>query len=104
VHRASLEKTREVLSCFVNLSLKTTSKFLEEKVGDAPSVNHAAEIAEFNSAKKAVDRDLGRLLSSIPTQEAGVVFSVHYSDINGLSRLENNILAHEISEYLGKTH
>jgi hypothetical protein len=29
------------------------------------------------------------------------VYSIHYADINGLSQLEKNILAHEISEYFG---
>lgn len=83
-------------------AVTTTSTFLEKKTGDGPSVNHAAEVAEFNSAKKAIDRDLGYLLSSSPDPATDVVYSVHYSDINGLSRLENNILAHEISEYLCK--
>jgi hypothetical protein len=39
----------------------------------------------------------------MPIRGYVIVYSVHYSDINGLSRLENNILAHEISEYFGKT-
>jgi hypothetical protein len=40
----------------------------------------------------------------MPVRGDVIVYSVHYSDINGLSRLENNILAHEISEYFGKTN
>jgi hypothetical protein len=81
---------------------RTTSTFQEKKTGKGPSIIHAVEVAEFNSAKRAVDKDLSHLLNSRPNLGTGVVYSVHYSDINGLSRLENNILAHEISEYLGK--
>ena len=66
-----------------------------------PSVSHEFGILEFNSAKEALNKDLDHILSTRP-KETGVVYSVHFSDINGLSRLENNILAHEITEYLGK--
>lgn len=82
----------------------TASSFQEKKTRSGPSVAHAEGVAEFNSAKKAIDRDLGYLLDAEPSQVTNVVYSVHYSDVNGLSRLENNILAHEISVYLGKKH
>ncbi len=63
---------------------------------------HAIETAEFDSAKSAIDRDLSHLLQSGASLGNDVVYSVHYSDINGLSRLENNILAHEISGFFSK--
>lgn len=69
-------------------------------MGEAPSVVHGSGTAEFKSAKIAIDKDLGHILGAGPL-DTGLVYSVHYSDINGLSRLENNILAHEISEYIG---
>lgn len=83
--------------------MRTTSTFHERKTGNRPSVIHSIGAAEFNSAKRAIDRDMGHLLNSRPNPGTDIVYSVHYSDINGLSRLENNILAHEISEYLGKS-
>lgn len=80
----------------------TTSTFHEEKTGDSPSVMHAVDVAKFKSAKSAIDKDLSHLLNSKEvTTESDLVYSIHFSDINGLSRLENNILAHEISGYLG---
>jgi len=81
--------------------MRATSTFHEQKTGNSPTVIHGLEIAEFNSAKSAVDKDLSSLLGSKPPAGSDLVYSVHCSDINGLSSLENNILAHEISEYLG---
>ena len=101
--RASLGKTKTLLEHFIESGSWANSTFLEEKTGNRPSVDHACEVFEFSSAKKAIDRDLGGLLSSVSHPEKDVVYFVHYSDTNGLSKLENNILAHEISEYLGKT-
>lgn len=101
--RASLEKTRSLLEHFIISSSWTNSTFHEEKIGNGPSVDHACEVVEFSSAKKAIDRDLGGLLSSVSKPEVDVVYAVHYSNTNGLSKLEDNILAHEISEYFSKT-
>lgn len=101
MYRASFEKTKALLEQFVKAAATTTSTFHEKKIGSGPSVVHAVEVAEFKSARKAIDRDLSHLLSSRPRLAGDVVYSVHYSDINGLSRLENNILAHEVFEYLG---
>jgi dihydroxyacetone kinase len=88
-----------LLEHFAKFATETTSTF-HEKMGNVPSIAHEDGISKFNSAKEALDKDLGNLLGS-KTVESDVVYSVHFSDINGLSRLENNILAHEISEYLG---
>ncbi|KAG9231403.1 dhal domain-containing protein [Amylocarpus encephaloides] len=99
--KISFEKTQELLQHFVKSAARTTSKFHETKSGNGPSVIHAVEVAEFNSAKIAVEKDLSQLLSSRPTS-GDVVYSIHCSDINGLSRLENNILVHEIFEYLAQ--
>jgi inorganic pyrophosphatase len=88
------------LEHFATSSTSTTSIFQEKKTAKGPSVAYALEIAEFSSAKSAVDKDLTNLLGTKPPG-GDLVYSVHYSDINGLSRLENNILAHEIFEFLG---
>jgi hypothetical protein len=103
VGRASLEKTKTLLGHFMKSGTWTNSTFLEEKTGNSPSVDHACDIVEFDSAKNAIDRDLGGLLNSSPNPKTDVIYSVHYSDTNGLSKLENNILAHEISQHLGET-
>ncbi|KAH6673700.1 dhal domain-containing protein [Halenospora varia] len=97
--KASFKNVQKLLEHFVKSVARTTSKFHEKKIGNGPSVVHAVEVAEFNSAKKAVDKDLGHLLGSRPPKGEDVVYSVHISDVNGLSRLENNILVHEVSEY-----
>ena len=97
----SLEKTQALLEHFANSAVTTTSKFHKEKTGSKPSVIHGLAISEFNSAKLAVDKDLGNLLGSRESEKDELVYSVHYSNINGLSQLESNILANEISEYLG---
>jgi hypothetical protein len=99
--RLSLEKTQVLLEHFADSGVTTTSTFHEKKTENGPSVAHGLEIAEFNSAKSAVDKDLRSLLGSRPSVSGDLIYSVHYADINGLSRLENNILAHEISDYLG---
>ena len=102
MYRESFDKTKALLEHFIKSAARTTSKFHEKKTRNGPSVQHAVEIAEFNSAKAAIEKDLGHLLSSRPALGGDVVYSVHFADINGLSRLENNILAHEISEYFGE--
>lgn len=75
----------------------------EQKTGNAASIVHAAGIAEFNSAKAAIDKDISHLLSSNAAQVENAIYSVHFADINGLSRLESNILIHEISDYFGES-
>ncbi|KAF8849982.1 Dak phosphatase [Acephala macrosclerotiorum] len=100
--KASFEKTRVLLEHFVKSAARTNSAFHEKKTGNGLSVIHAVETAEFSSAKRSIDKDLGHLLSSRPPRGDDLVYSVHYSDVNGLSRLENNILAHEVSEYFAK--
>ena len=91
-----------MLEQFVKAAVETTSTFQETKDGNRPSVAHAVGIAEFHSAKAAVNRDLEHLLGSKQLSGEHAVYSVHFSDLNGLSKLENNIIAHEISAYLCK--
>ena len=91
-----------MLEHFIKAAVETTSTFQETRTGKQPSVAHAIEVAEFSSAKEAVDRDLEHLLSSGLSAGENAVYSVHFSDLNGLSKLENNILAHEISVHLCK--
>ncbi|CZT49048.1 uncharacterized protein RSE6_09830 [Rhynchosporium secalis] len=102
--RASLDKIEALLGHFVKSSANTTSRFHTQKCENTPSVAHGLDMVAFNSAKGSIDRDLSNLLVSSSSDGNGKVYSIHYSDINGLSRLENNIIAHEISEYLAKNN
>ncbi len=97
----SLDKTQSLLEHFIKSATDTTSIFHEQKSGNVPAVAHDVDIVTFSSAKQSIDKDLTSLLTSNATAARDLVYSVHYADINGLSRLENSILAHEISEFLG---
>jgi hypothetical protein len=80
----------------------TTSTFHKDKTGNRPSVIHGVDTAGFESVNTAIEKDLGLLLTPETSLGTNFVYSVHYSDINGLSNLESNILAHEISIYFCK--
>jgi hypothetical protein len=114
----------------LHYSATTSSIFYDEKSEGSLSVAQARGVAgldrendegphflptglvNFDSAKKAMEIDLDRLLSAKPSSNwtegskldvnGSMVYSVHLSDINGLSRLESSILANEISDYFGK--
>ena len=90
-----------MLKHFLKHGARTSSFFNSKKSGSLPAVIHAIEVADFSSAKSAIQRDVSHLLSSRPSTASGgdVVYSVHFADLNGLARLEKDILAHEISEY-----
>ncbi len=90
----------ELLKIFLKTATNTTSTFNLEKTGANPSVIHAGSSASFVSAKVAVEKDLVHVLRAHTAKEGPVVYSIHYSDINGLARLENYLLAHEISTYM----
>lgn len=81
-------------------SVKISSTFNRLKSGQSPTLAHESGLACFESAKAALDKDMSLLLSKGKIEQ-GNIYSIHFSAINGLSRLEINILAHEISEYTG---
>ena len=54
----------------------------------------------YEEAKDAIARDLQHVLTPHASTGRNVTYSVHYSDVNGLSRLENYILGYEIADYL----
>jgi hypothetical protein len=89
-----------MLERFTKAAVETTTSYEAQKAANGPSVVHASGTTEFGSAREAIDRDLSHLLGSYPVRDISDVYSVHFSDLNGLSKLENNILAHEISSYL----
>ena len=102
--KTSIHQAAEMLKSFVRGASTTYSKFHTEKAAGNPSVLHADGAASFTKARDAVERDLKHVMRSVAhtEQTQSVVYSVHYSDINGLSRLENYIIAGEIATFLGQ--
>lgn len=99
--RSSIHHMAELLKLFHTSASTAHSTFHVEKAEANPAVLHADGSAGFEKAKHAVERDLKKVLKSHAAQSGSVTFSVHYSDVNGLSRLENYILGLEIAKYLG---
>lgn len=102
MHRMTIHEIIELLKLFLTVATTTTTRFHGEKSDGKPTVLHAVGHAAFESARMAVQKDLHQVLRAHPAQDKQVTFSVHYSDLNGLSKLENYILGHEITAYLGE--
>lgn len=100
--RTSIHQVAELLKQFVKSASTAHSTFHVEKAEGNPAVLHAEGAAGFEKAKHAVERDLKHVMRAHSAQEGDVTYSVHYSDINGLSRLENYIIAGEIAQYMGR--
>ncbi|OQO05542.1 hypothetical protein B0A48_09312 [Cryoendolithus antarcticus] len=99
--RASIHRTTELLKIFAKQSSTAYSRFHVEKADGNPAIVHGGgQTLGFEKAKHAIERDLKHVLKFREPQTVPVTVSVHYSDVNGLSRLENYILAKEIAEYL----
>ncbi|KAM3419978.1 hypothetical protein BST61_g3292 [Cercospora zeina] len=99
--RSNPHHTSDLLKAFVKDASTAHSRFHTEKAEGNPAVLHIDGAQGFEKAKHAVERDLKHVLKTHDSQEAkGTVYSVHYSDVNGLSRLENYIMAGEIANYL----
>ncbi|TKA31912.1 hypothetical protein B0A54_14806 [Friedmanniomyces endolithicus] len=100
--RKSIQDVTELLKLFMENASTAHSKFHVEKAGGRPAMVQAEGAAGFEKAKHAVERDLKHAMKAHSAQEGEVTYSVHYSDVNGLSRLENYIIAGEIALYLGR--
>ncbi|EKG10062.1 Dak phosphatase [Macrophomina phaseolina MS6] len=98
--RTSIHQTVELLKLFMKTAVTTKSEFHPSKKGENASIVHEIGHEEFEAATKALEKDLTHVLRSQVSQTGPVTYSVHYSDINGLSQLEVYILAYEISNYL----
>ena len=99
--RTSLRHSAELLDIFAKSTVTAHSKFHTEKAEGNPAVLHTEGAVGFEKAKHAIERDLRYVMKAHAAQEDEVTYSVHYSDVNGLSRLENYIIAGEIAKYLG---
>ena len=96
-----MHQTAELLKSFLK-SVTTSSATLQTTAkNDKPIVLYSQGSAPYESAKHALQSDLKQAMKSHMAQEKSVTYSVHYSHINGLSQLENNILGLEISSFLG---
>ncbi|KAH0399284.1 Dak phosphatase, partial [Aureobasidium melanogenum] len=99
--RSSIEKTCEVLRKFLDTSTTVTSTFQTGKEGGRPALSHAeGDSGGYEEARHAIAKALDRVLRPHLDQRDGITHSIHYSDVNGLSRLENYILGLEIATYL----
>lgn len=79
--------------------------FHSEKLeDDSIAIVHAGERQVFETATKAIERDLTKLLRAharTAHESLDVTYSVHVSDVNGLSKLECWLLMGEMGEFLG---
>jgi hypothetical protein len=89
------------LQIFLDNSTAVTLTFQTGKKDGRPATSLAAgDASGYEEARHAIAEALEQVLQSQSEQKNGVTHSVHYSDINGLSRLENYILGLEIATYL----
>lgn len=102
--RMNPHNVAELLKNFAKSATATHSKFGTEKLDAKPAVVHSDGGASFEKAKHAVERDLKQVLKNVELSAGEeVVLSVHFADLNGLSRLEIYIIAGEVARYLGKS-
>jgi hypothetical protein len=104
--RTSIHQTAELLKSFAKSASVVHSKFHIEKASGNPAILHSTGTHGYQNAKEAIERDLTHAMKheAHKAQTEQVVYSVHYSDVNGLSRLENYIVAGEIAQYFGRRH
>jgi hypothetical protein len=102
--RRAIEFNIGPIQSFVNCSVTAYSTFQTEKVGGKPAISLGAEGSSggFESVKSTVKKELESLFKSHETHKGENTYCIHYADINGLSRLENYIIAKEIAEYCCK--
>ncbi|KAF2237030.1 Dak phosphatase [Viridothelium virens] len=98
--KVSLHQTADLLKVFLK-TVTTSSATFQTGISDGKPVvlyGHGSE--PYESAKGALQKDLKQAMKAHTAQNKSVTYSVHYSDINGLSRLENSILGLEIVSFL----
>lgn len=97
-----MESVTGLIELFLKSAKSTTSVFQTSKIGKHLSRKRGSESLAVKSAKESVFEDLALLLESAicTDSQMEIVYSIHYADTNGLSQLENYLVAHAISEYL----
>jgi len=91
------------LEVFLKTSTTATSTFLAGKESGQAAISHAeGGSSGYEEARDAIGKALKHVLGPLGDQNTETTYSLHYSDVNGLSRLENYILGLEIATYLSK--
>lgn len=97
--RSSLHQTTDLVNAFVKSASTAYVTFQTEKAGGKPAISGSDGVASgYDDVKSAIEKELGKMLKGQTVQGGQITYSIHYSDINGLSRLENYILAKEIAD------
>ncbi|KAI4738361.1 Dak phosphatase [Aureobasidium sp. EXF-12298] len=103
--RSSTQSSVKVLQTFLDTSTTVTSTFSTGKKDGRPATSLAeGDSSGYEEARHAIAEALEHVLRPHIGQKDGVTYSVHYSDVNGLSRLENYILGLEIATYLSLSY
>lgn len=102
--RSSLHQTTDLVNAFVKSASTAFVTFQTEKAGGKPAISGSDGVASgYDDVKSAIEKELGKMLKGQTAQSGQITYSIHYSDINGLSRLENYILAKEIADLCRKS-
>jgi hypothetical protein len=98
--RTSIHQVTELVKAFAKDTVTAHSAFQTEKAGDKPAIKgEQGNSASFEGVKSTIEKELQSVLKSQQGQDGQFTQSIHYSDINGLSRLENYIIAKEIADH-----
>jgi hypothetical protein len=98
--RRMIEDADGLVKDFFKNTITAYSAFHTDKVEGKPAISGPdGDSAAFKSVKDTVEKQLKGLFETQKDQSGNVTYSIHYSDVNGLSRLENYIIAKEIAEY-----
>jgi len=101
--RRMIEDADGLVKDFFKSAIAAHSTFQTDKADGKPAVSGPeGGSTAFESVRYTVEKQLESLFESQKGQSGQVTYSIHYSDINGLSRLENYIIAKEIAEYCRK--
>jgi hypothetical protein len=107
--RRAIEFNIGPIQMFMDCCVTAYSTFQTEKVEGKPAISLGAEgsSGSYESVKSTIAKELESLFKSHKTHKGEELlsqntYSIHYADINGLSRLENYIIAKEIAEYCCK--
>lgn len=102
--RTSIHQVTDLVKVFAKSAGTAYSTFQTQKSGGKPALAGADGAAfSYDSVKSTVEKELTSVVKSQTAQSGQVTFSIHYSDINGLSRLENYIIAKEVADYCRKS-
>ena len=103
--RRMIEDADGLVKDFFKAVRTAYSIFQTDKADGKPAISGPKDdSAAFESVKSTVEEQLNSLFKTQKDQSGKITYSIHYSDINGLSRLENYIVAKDIAEYCRKYH